>query len=91
MDTCGHPSRFEWTVGLTDVGKAAAGDVTEVQRLSDEEREDASETADDGDDTVEHRYVLRPGFEVRINLPLDLSSVEAGRLAEFLRTLPFSG
>lgn len=37
----------------------------------------------------EHRFWLRPGFEVRINLPEDLTDIEADRLATFIGLLPF--
>lgn len=39
--------------------------------------------------TIDHKFVLRPGFEVSLVLPEDLSSREAERLGDFIKTLPF--
>ncbi len=39
--------------------------------------------------TIGHRFVLRPDFQVQLELPQDLNQREANRLAEFIRTLPF--
>ena len=39
--------------------------------------------------SIEHTFVLRPGFEVSLILPENLSSREAERLSSFIKTLPF--
>lgn len=39
--------------------------------------------------SIEHKFILRPGFEVFLILPEDLSSKEARRLSNFVETLPF--
>jgi len=42
-----------------------------------------------GSARLEHRFVLRPGFEATLLLPQDLTPTEADRLASFVRALPF--
>jgi hypothetical protein len=37
----------------------------------------------------QHRFLLRPDFEIAVGLPLDLTKDEANRLAEFIRSIPF--
>jgi len=41
-------------------------------------------------DEIRHWFVLRPGFTVELDLPGDLTTNEAFRLAQFIQTLPFS-
>lgn len=84
----GQPSRFEWTVQMIAVGKAARGEDTSIAPLAQGE---ASDTQDHGlpADTIRHTFQLRPDRSVSIELPSDLSSKESIRLAEFIKTLPF--
>ena len=79
----GHPSRFVWHVGLVSVGQAAAGESSTVEAIS------ANEQTEDGIGIISHVYQLRPELQVTLELPSDLSSKEAERLADFLKTLPF--
>lgn len=37
-----------------------------------------------------HKFRLRPNLEITLELPSDLSEKEVGRIADFLKTLPFS-
>lgn len=93
----GHSSRFIWNVSLMAVGKAAAGELRLVPEMTVEEKEEAeaaeldpeSEDEETVPDLVEHRYVLRPDEVVTVLLPRDLTATEAGRLADWIRTLPF--
>lgn len=81
----GHESRFVRTVRLSDLGRAArdeGGDPGTEQPTSKDELRPNS-------DTVNHRFALRPGFFVTVALPGDLTSLEASRFAEFIKTLPF--
>jgi hypothetical protein len=90
----GHPSRFAWKVALADVGRAAAGQEVEVTNISEEDvggdaavDEDESESGE----LLEHVYRLRPQADgvVAFKLPADLTDFEAGKLADYIRTLPF--
>jgi hypothetical protein len=86
----GYRSRFEWSVSLIVVGQAASGETDQVepaaggQELHGTDDEDAA-----GVDVIQHRYRLRPDFEVVLVLPVNLSGNEAARLSDFLKTLPF--
>lgn len=84
----GGASRFQWAVGLTEVGRFAAGEKVEVELIGAEGEGDADD--DDGAELREHRYWIRSDLEVRLALPPDLTPAEAGRLADFIRTLPIN-
>lgn len=97
----GRPSRIEWTVGLREMGKAARGEIAEVEPVNtselvaepeDEPEYEAEEDLDEGTSVPagmrEHRYWLRDGLELRLVLPLDLTEAEAKRLAAHIVTLP---
>jgi hypothetical protein len=82
----GHPSRFEWAVGLVDVGRVAAGEpVVQIEAAP------ANEVEEPSDDLLEHNFRLRRDMSVPLRLPADLTSAEASRLAAFIQTLPFDG
>ncbi len=89
----GHPTRFEWQYDLVSVGKAAAGGtqaVEEIQPTADPDNGDdeiAVKAVPEG--AIQHTFQLRPGWQVELALPADLSAREAGRLSEFVKTLPF--
>jgi hypothetical protein len=91
----GQPSRFRWAVGMVGLAKAARGDAdAAIESIDITER--ASEPDDEQStvltlpaDFIAHVYQLRPGTQVTLNLPANLTSREATRLAEFIRTLPF--
>lgn len=88
----GAPSRFEWSVSLRSVGLAATSASECVSQIdADADEEDADhELGDDGDDvSITHAFVLRPKYRVKLTLPADMTTREAIRLADFLRTLPF--
>jgi hypothetical protein len=83
----GHASRFQWTVGLPSVGKAAAGEDVPLEVISEEERQQADELPERELET--YAFPLRPNLKVELELPTDLSSAEASRLADFVKSLPF--
>ncbi len=89
----GHPTRFEWKYDLVSVGKAAAGgtqEVEEIQPTADQDNGDdeiAAKAVPEG--AIQHTFQLRPDWQVELALPADLSAREAGRLSEFVKTLPF--
>ncbi len=89
----GHPTRFEWKYDLVSVGKAAAGGtqaVEEIQPTTDEDNCDEEvlvKAVPEG--AIQHTFQLRPDWQIELTLPADLSAREAGRLSEFVKTLPF--
>src|SRR5579862_5128887 len=91
----GRASRFSWAVSLSSVGKAASGHTEFVEDIIPEDDADESVEAPDfapkGPSLRLHRYHLRPDLELTIGLPTDLTVLEANRLAEMVKTLPFSG
>lgn len=84
----GHASRFSWTVGLPSVGKAAAGEDLPLEVISEEERQEEAADVPEGE-RKSYSFPLRPHLDVRLELPLDLSSAEAARLSDFIKSLPF--
>lgn len=91
----GQPSRFEWAVEMSGLGRVAQGEQMEVGILDaahvelDEVEEMAIEEPNIPTGTVKHVYKVRPKFEVVLNLPEDLTTKESLRLADFIKTLPF--
>lgn len=86
----GHPSRFSWDVGLVSVGSASRGDVKVVDGKPDDEMDEAEEPSTNRPTLMLHRFNLRSDLELSIELPTDLTISEASRLADYVRTLPFS-
>jgi hypothetical protein len=82
-----HESRFEWQIPSKSAGQAAAGEINDL------DGEVPPPEIDDRDDELtEHSYWLRPpALQVKFSLPNDLTSIEADRLARFIRTLPSQG
>ncbi len=80
----GHPSRFQWAVGLSSVGKTAIGEEVALEPVSEEERGRIVREAE----LETYVFPLRLNLKVKVDLPIDLSSAEASRLAEFIKTLP---
>jgi hypothetical protein len=83
----GHASRFRWTEDSTSVGKrarasSAGAKVAQTSPLVPTQRPQHPGLA-------EHSFLLRPGVTVSFLLPPDLSQVEAARLADFIKALPF--
>jgi hypothetical protein len=83
-----HPSRFEWSTNLSEVGKAASGEDTTVEKLPQEEITSEA-TADDEPDMITHPFQLRRNLRIVLELPHDLTADEAQRIATFLQSLPF--
>jgi hypothetical protein len=94
----GHQSRFQWHVDMVAVGRYASGQaavINEINPAAADEAEildtrDAPTDSTNGSDELTHRFQLRPDLLVSIGLPINLTAVEAARLADFIRTLPFS-
>ncbi len=91
----GQPSRLEWAVQSTAAGKVASGEDYSLALLDDAAPSMEELLGEDGDDDsatkmLQHSFRLRPTLEVSLFLPGDLSAAEASRLADYVRTLPFS-
>lgn len=91
------PSRFEWSLPMCDVAKAAFGefDLTDIDPLEKEELQelDAEETEEEAEvestGLVKHSFALRPrSAPVVFHLPVDLTEHEAQRLSRFMLSLP---
>ena len=93
----GQPSRLEWTDKLVSLGQAAAGQRSEIEAFTEEEAEAAVETKEaepsvngelmPGD--MKLTYPLRRDRHVEIVVPKDITSTEAQRLGDFIKTLQF--
>ena len=80
----GHQSRFKWDVKMVEVGQAAAGKTAQVEEVSPEEAGEEN----GGNSLFKHTFRLRPDQSVTVELPADLTSQEAARMARFIETLP---
>ena len=93
----GHPSRFRWDVEMVAVARYAAGISTDIDRgLPNGDGDTATEIGADGHPHASsheftHGFQLRPNLLVSFRLPADLTTSEAARLADFIKTLPFEG
>jgi hypothetical protein len=91
----GHPCRFRWALPVKVVAAVAVGasdEPLEVEAPAAPAAVAAGGVGGPGAAAViRHPYTLRPDFVVTIVLPPNLTPVEATRLADFIRTLPFSG
>lgn len=81
----GWPSRFEWAVQMVSACQAAAGETEVVDDLTAEDKGE-----EDGAIFLRHTFRLRPDVTVSFELPSDLSANEAQRVADFLKTVPFT-
>lgn len=84
----GHASRFAWSVSLVDVGQAASGEAETVSPLTEDEKHDAQVEEAQVDD-IEHIFNVRENSKLVLRLPKNLTSSEAARIADFVKTLPF--
>lgn len=92
----GQPSRFCWAVGMVGLAKAARGDsdgliesIDDVEVVGELDDERSSGTPAPAG-FIAHAYQLRPDTRLTLSLPSNLTPREAARLAEFIKTLPFS-
>ena len=83
----GHPSRFEWAVSQISVGQVAAEEGESFEIVEGEEAEPEEEEASISESGAVHRLIVRLG--VAIELPIDLTTTEAERLATLVRAIPF--
>jgi hypothetical protein len=87
----GAESRFQWDYDPRSLASVARGDKDEIELISDdaplEDDDDEAETADG--ELLTHEYNLRPDHRISLDLPVDLTPIEAERLAAWIKTLPF--
>src|SRR5262249_59844800 len=82
----GKPSRFEWAAPVNRIATSVMGEPAGSGLAVSEARPTAAASADT---QLVHSYHLRRGLILSILLPVDLTDREAGRLADFIRTLSF--
>lgn len=80
----GHPSRFEWSVSNTSLGRVATGEESEIEEIGEHAGEEES-----SESNIEHSFQLRLDIRVKLLLPASLTQLEASRLGDFIKTLPF--
>jgi hypothetical protein len=83
----GQPSRIEWSVNVISMSRAATGQTDEID-MTLPESANADEEDEGQEDVLEHRFHLRSDFTVTVELPVGITTSEAERLANFIRTLP---
>jgi hypothetical protein len=93
----GWQSRLVWGVALVSLGQAAAGTRANVEELNAEEAGDETDAAEEPEtappraETSDIRviYPLRLDRHIEFLIPKDLTTREAQRLSDFIKTLPF--
>ena len=92
----GRRPRFLWGFPNAQLAQIANGEAWTLEPMTDavpEEEEggdeESAETNANGS-AIKHVFRLRENFSVKIRLPADLTANEAFRLADFIKTLPFS-
>jgi hypothetical protein len=88
----GHESRFMWRYIAMSVGQAAAGKGELIEQANATAAAavplEAKEVAANG--MLQVTFPLRLSLSITLNLPTDLTTAEAARLSDFIKTLPFS-
>lgn len=90
-----RPSRLRWRVGRVSLGKAAAGQVDQVELLTEEEVAGANDEAEEGaigtlnPEDMRLSYPLRRDRHIDLIIPRDITPTEAQRLSDFIKTLQF--
>lgn len=93
--TRGHETRMVWSKDIRDIAAVAKGDQVTFSAPNKQgpKLEDEEISADNAEygfrgDLLPHNYWLRPGLEISLHLPSNLTRHEAARLAAFIKTLP---
>jgi hypothetical protein len=91
----GRHSRLRWHIGRMSLGQAAAGQLSQVEQLTDEEAAGANDEVEEGPSSMLHpddmklSYPLRRERQIELVLPKDITPTEAQRLSDFIKTLQF--
>lgn len=83
----GFQSRFDWRVPMVKVGRMAADADSAVETTK---RAVPNVKATDGEASAleEHSFKLRRNIAVSVQLPVDITTGEAERLAGFIKLIP---
>jgi len=84
----GKKSRFLWSVESKHIAGAAQGTETTAALVA-EDAPNGKSIKNEMSEMIEHSYFLRPDLELSIELPANLSRIEAQRLAQFIDSLSF--
>ncbi|WP_164006837.1 hypothetical protein [Pyxidicoccus trucidator] len=84
----GQPSRFQWKFDAHSVTDAL--EASKFQGATSRQSGGSLSVQSKAQTLLSHHFRLRPDLTVELQLPVDLSSTEAARLADFVRTLPFA-
>ena len=88
MGRKGHPSRIAWNYSIRSLGEVAAGTSDNPAGIGhDADVEDG--TSDETGKLISHAFQLREDCQIELNLPADLTTREAERLALFIKTVPY--
>jgi hypothetical protein len=88
----GMPSRFEWNSHLKgyideiEVAKEKPASPATQETV----RDDSSLSTSVAPQCIRHTYWLRGDCAVQVELPINLTEREAGRFADFIRSLPLT-
>jgi hypothetical protein len=89
----GSTSRFEFVDKVTVVSSflpnAAVSTAGGCSIDETNSQQDGQIDSQDSDEMISHRYVLRPGLSITIQLPADLTDREAQRISQFVGCLSF--
>jgi len=96
----GHVSRFESKLSLKKIGQLAGGYPEEEDTEQSTEdfpstnlvprADEVATSASPVPQILKHRFLLRPDYAINIDLPANMTSAEANRFAEFVKSLPFN-
>ena len=84
----GQPSRFQWREDPHNV--TGALEILTAQDATSRLRENLPAAPSEAPELLNHHFRLRPNLTVELRLPENLTSTEAARLADFIKTLPFA-
>lgn len=73
----GGSTRMRWELPVMNISKYASGEIEDV-------------SAPPKTQMVEHSYMVRPNVIVKFDLPSDITTSEAQRLGDFVRTLYYA-
>jgi hypothetical protein len=87
----GKPSRFQPYGSFASLSRLvideSSGYAEEDKNTSSLELQDLDKEV--GSNSITHLYMLRPNYQVEVQLPGDFNASEAERLAAYIKTLPF--